>query len=228
MAYLTCTNLSVGYGSHPVATNINFSLSAGEMICVVGENGTGKSTLVKTLLGLQAPLAGTIELSDGIGRGELGYLPQQGGNKRDFPASAWEVALSGRLPRLGHRPFFSKADKQATDDALERVGALDLKNRPFDELSGGQRQRVLLARALCAEAKLIVLDEPTTGLDPTAAHTLYALLEELRGGGIAVIAVSHDVSEALWHSTHVLALGHTPPLFTTVNHYRAHVKGVHS
>ncbi|WP_350455525.1 metal ABC transporter ATP-binding protein [Slackia heliotrinireducens] len=204
MAYLTCTALSVGYAGTPVARDISFSVGAGDALFVVGENGAGKTTLLKTILGLQPPLAGDVAFGDGAGAGEVGYLPQKGESQRDFPASVWEVALSGRASRLGKRPFYSRADKSAAAEALHRVGACELRDMPFGSISGGQQQRVLLARALASYPKLLVLDEPTTGLDPEAAESLYRTIDELRASGVGVLAVTHDVAAALPHATQVL------------------------
>lgn len=204
MAYLTCKNLSVGYAETPVASGMTFAVDAGDALFVVGENGAGKSTLLKTLLGLIPPLAGEISFGVDVSSGEVGYLPQNSEARRDFPASAWEVALSGRASRLGARPFYSREDKAAAEDALRRVDALDLRDMPFSSLSGGQQQRVLLARALAPGCKLLVLDEPTTGLDPDAADSLYRTIGALREAGTGVLAVTHDVGAALPHATHVL------------------------
>lgn len=207
MAYLTCTDLSVGYGGSPVVSGIDFSIGAGDALFVVGENGAGKSTLLKTLLGLLPPISGSISFGDGATAGEIGYLPQRNESQRDFPASAWEIALSGRASCLGRRPFYSKADRAATEQAMRRVGAFELREAPFGSLSGGQQQRVLLARALALEPLLLVLDEPTTGLDPKATEALYETVDELRAAGAGVLAVTHDVEVALPHATHVLEVG---------------------
>ncbi len=207
MAYLTCTDLSVGYGGSPVVSGIDFSIGAGDALFVVGENGAGKSTLLKTLLGLLPPISGSISFGDGATAGEIGYLPQRNESQRDFPASAWEIALSGRASCLGRRPFYSKADRAATEQAMRRVGAFELREAPFGSLSGGQQQRVLLARALALEPLLLVLDEPTTGLDPKATEALYETVDELRAAGAGVLAVTHDVDVALPHATQVLEVG---------------------
>ena len=204
MPYLTAAALSVGYAGAPVAKAISFTVGAGDAVLIIGENGAGKSTLVKTLLGLLPALAGKVSFDDGAVASEVGYLPQRTDAQRDFPASAWEVALSGRASRLGIRPFYSRADRAAVEQAMERVGALGLRREPFSTLSGGQQQRVLLARALAPAPKLLVLDEPTTGLDPEAAESLWRTIDELRADGAGVLAVTHDVVAALPHATHVL------------------------
>lgn len=202
MACLTCKDLAVGYGGKAVLTSVSFAVRPGDGLCIIGENGAGKSTLVKTLLGLLPPLAGTVSLGcDGIG-----YLPQRSEVQGDFPASAWEVALSGRARCLRRWPFYSRADREATRSALGRVGALDLAEAPFGSLSGGQRQRVLLARALASDPGMLVLDEPATGLDPEAAGALYAELDRLRASRVALVSVTHDIAGALPHGTAVLVV----------------------
>lgn len=220
MAYLVCNELSVGYDGKAVATGLSFVVNPGDLLCVIGENGAGKSTLIRTLLGLLTPVGGEVRFGDGLVSGEVGYLPQQGDVQRDFPASVGEIVLSGCLSRLGMRPFFGKEERRMASEALGRVGASDLSRQSFSELSGGQQQRVLLARALCAASRLIVLDEPTTGLDPEASRSLYELLDSLRAEGVAIIAVTHDVREALSHATHVLALDETGPVFVTATEYK--------
>lgn len=212
MTYLTCTQLDVGHAGHTVARGISCTVGSHDLVCVVGENGAGKSTFVKTILGLIPPTGGSFELFAAEGQGAVGYVPQRAEVKGDFPASAREVVLSGRIARLGSRPFFGKEDRAAALAALERVEAGELAGRPFSRLSGGQQQRVLLARALAADAQLLVLDEPTTGLDPEATAALYATLDDLRAEGRGILAVTHDVDEACLHATHLLAfeLGREP------------------
>ena len=216
MAYLTCKNLCVGYAGTHVAHNISFSMNAGDAVFVVGENGAGKSTLLKTLLGLLPPQSGELSFGDGASPSDVGYLPQRGESQRDFPASGWEVALSGRASRLGMRPFYSAADRSATEEALRRVDALQLRDAPFGSLSGGQQQRIMLARALASDPKLLVLDEPTTGLDPDAAESLYRTIDELRAAGAAVLSVTHDVTGSLAHATHLLEFREGTAFFNPV------------
>lgn len=160
MAQLTCKNLTLGYDNRAIQEDLNFSISAGDYLCIVGENGSGKSTLMKTLLHLQSPISGTIELGDGLKKNEIGYLPQQTLVQRDFPASVKEIVLSGCQSRCGFRPFYNKEEKRIARKAMEKMMIQDLADHCYRELSGGQQQRVLLARALCAAQKILLLDEP--------------------------------------------------------------------
>ncbi|MBQ4207664.1 MAG: metal ABC transporter ATP-binding protein [Clostridia bacterium] len=221
MELLRLTDVSVGYEGKPVASHLSLTLSQGDYLCIVGENGAGKSTLMKTLLGLRTPLSGTIAFSDAIAHNEIGYLPQQTQVQRDFPATVWEVVLSGCLNRSGLRPFYSKAQRQAALQWLERLDIAHLKNRSYRALSGGQQQRVLLARALCATKKLLVLDEPVAGLDPIVTADLYALIQRInREEGATIIMVSHDIAAALQYATHILQVGGSDSFFGTVEEYR--------
>lgn len=203
---VSCTDLAVGYGGRAVASGIGFSVRPGESLCVIGENGAGKSTLVRTVVGLQAPVAGELRFAPSLRPGDVGYLPQQNPVQGDFPATAREVALSGCQSMRGWRPFFNAAERKAADDALALFGADSFARRPYRELSGGQRQRVLLARALCAGRRLLVLDEPATGLDPDAAAELYGALAGLRARGMALFSVTHDLPAGLADATHVLEI----------------------
>ena len=200
MALITCQDLTLGYENTPVAEHLSFTVEQGDYLCIVGENGSGKSTLMKTLLGLRAPLAGHIRRGDGLRPNEVGYLPQQTPLQRDFPASVQEVVLSGCLARCGLRPFYSRDEKALAARNMERLGIAPLARRCYRELSGGQQQRVLLARALCATRKLLLLDEPVAGLDPKATAELYDLVAGLnRADGITVIMISHDIDEVMDH-----------------------------
>ena len=200
MILLTCENLTLGYGSRVVVRNLSLTVGAGDWLCIVGENGAGKSTLIKTLLGLQKPLGGKISFH-GLTAGDIGYLPQQSQIQTDFPASVEEVVLKKFLP------FHSAADKKISLRNMERLNVASLAKRCFRELSCGQQRRVLLARALCAAEKILLLDEPTAALDPDAAADMYNVLAALNRDGTTIIMVSHDVTEALRHATHVLRLG---------------------
>lgn len=207
MALLTCQNLSLGYGGHEILRDLNFAVNSGDYLCIVGENGSGKSTLMKTILGLQPPLAGSVETGDGLQRREIGYLPQQTDVQRDFPASVWEIVLSGCQNRQGLRPFYSKADKQRARENIRKMRLDDLTRRCYREMSGGQQQRVLLARALCATGKLLLLDEPVSGLDPKVTAEMYDQILELNREGITIIMISHDLQAALQYATHILHIG---------------------
>ena len=205
MAQLTCQNLSVGYDGRPVLQGLNFEASAGDYLCIVGENGSGKSTLMKTILGLQTPISGTILTGDGLRKNEIGYLPQQTQVQKDFPASVKEIVLSGCQGRCGRRPFYSKKEKRLAADAMDKMRISQLAGRCYRELSGGQQQRVLLARALCATRKMLLLDEPVSGLDPKVTVEMYELIESLnQEDGITVIMISHDLSAALRYASHIL------------------------
>ena len=186
MAQLKCENLKLGYNSKVVAENISFEVNKGDYLCIVGENGSGKSTLMKTLLHLIKPLSGTIETGDGVLADEIGYLPQQTEVQRDFPASVKEIVLSGCQSRCGRRPFYNKAEKQLALDAMDKMGISNLAKKCYRELSGGQQQRTLLARAFCATQKMLLLDEPVTGLDPIATEEMYSLIKNLNDNGITI------------------------------------------
>ena len=208
MAQLVCHDLCVGYDGKPVLRDLNFEVSAGDYLCIVGENGSGKSTLMKTILGLQPPVGGRISTGDGLRKNEIGYLPQQTQVQKDFPASVREIVLSGCQGRCGSRPFYSKEEKQLASDAMEKMQITQLARRCYRELSGGQQQRVLLARALCATRKMLLLDEPVSGLDPKVTAEMYALIEKLnRDDGITVIMISHDIAAAVKYANHILHIG---------------------
>lgn len=208
MAQLKCNNLTLGYDGTVIVSDLSFEVSAGDYLCIVGENGSGKSTLMKTLLNLQAPMSGTIETGDGLLRNQIGYLPQQTVVQRDFPASVKEIVLSGCQARNSLRPFYSKEEKKLAAESMEKMGITQFSGRCYRELSGGQQQRVLLARALCATQKLLLLDEPVSGLDPIVTAEMYSLIEELnKKDGITIIMISHDISAALRYATHILHIG---------------------
>ena len=208
MAQLTCQNLSVGYDGKPVLQDLNFEVFAGNYLCIVGENGSGKSTLMKTILGLQPPISGRILTGDGLRKNEIGYLPQQTQVQKDFPASVREIVLSGCQGRCGIRPFYNKEEKRIAEESIQKMQIESLSKRCYRELSGGQQQRVLLARALCATQKMLLLDEPVSGLDPKVTAEMYALIEKLnREDGITVIMISHDIAAALKYASHILHIG---------------------
>ncbi|MBQ7604677.1 MAG: metal ABC transporter ATP-binding protein [Clostridia bacterium] len=209
MALLTCQDLLLGYDGRKIVSGLNFQVSSGDYLCIVGENGSGKSTLMKTILGLQVPIGGKVLTGDGLKPNEIGYLPQQTVVQKDFPASVWEIVLSGCGNRTGLRPFYNKAEKQTARENIEKMGLTALTKRCYRELSGGQQQRVLLARALCATRKMLLLDEPVSGLDPKVTSEMYELIESLnKTDGITVIMISHDIEAAVKYADHILHIGH--------------------
>ncbi|MDR1301309.1 MAG: metal ABC transporter ATP-binding protein [Treponema sp.] len=211
MALITCQNLALAYDGTLVVQKINLAVHTGEYLCIVGENGSGKSTLMKGMLGLLPPKEGSIIFGEGLRTNEIGYLPQHTAAQRDFPAGVYEVVLAGRLGGRGIRPFYSKQDKAAATENLSRLGIQELRNHCYRELSGGQQQRVLLARALCAARKLLLLDEPAAGLDPLVAAELYRLIEQInQETGMAVVMVSHDIKRAITYAGRILHLQGTP------------------
>lgn len=215
MAIITCKNLSLGY-DEAVVENLNFTVESGDYLCIVGENGSGKSTLLKTLLNLQPPISGLICTGDGLQPNQIGYLPQQTIVQKDFPASVEEIVLSGCLNAMGLKPFYGKAQKQMAKDAMEKMGITNLSKRCYRELSGGQQQRVLLARAICATKKLLILDEPVAGLDPKVTSEMYSLIERLnKDEKITIIMISHDINSAIKYATHILHIAHEPLFFGT-------------
>lgn len=217
---LSCENVSLGYEGTVVTKNLTFSVSSGDYLCIVGENGSGKSTLIKALLQLKSPISGKIALGGGLRQKEIGYLPQQTIVQKDFPASVQEIVLSGCLSRCGLRPFYSRAEKILAHKNMRKLGICHLQKECYRFLSGGQQQRVLLARALCATQKMLLLDEPVTGLDPKASAEMYELVAKInREDGITVIMVSHDISAAVRYATHILHLGQEPLFFGTKEDY---------
>ena len=221
MAILKCEDISFGYDGKTALEGVNFELNAGDYLCIVGENGSGKSTLIKGLLGLKEPEKGRILHGDGLKSTEIGYLPQQTQLQKDFPASVSEVVLSGCLNGLGRRFHYGKKERELAAFNMERMGIEELKNESYQSLSGGQQQRVLLARALCATKKLLLLDEPVTGLDPIATGEMYNLIKLINlCDNISVIMVSHDIHEAVRYATKILHLGHKQLFFGTSAEYR--------
>lgn len=219
MALISCKSLSIGYNSQHLIDNLTFDLNSGDFLCILGNNGSGKTSLMRTILGLNRPISGEMSFGDGLSPHNIGYLPQQTATQRDFPASVFEVVLSGCLSGCGLRPFYTAAQKRAARKNMELLSITELCDRCYRELSGGQQQRVLLARAFCASSKLIILDEPVAGLDPEATEAMYRAIKLLNQNGTSVIMVSHNPGDALQYATHVLHLAHRPRFFGTVSDY---------
>ena len=219
MILISGHDLTLGYDGQPIIKNLSFSVKQGDYLCIVGENGSGKSTFVKAVLSLIEPLHGEIVYSGGLKKNEIGYLPQQSGIQRDFPSSVMEVVLSGCLNR--HRKLFgySESEKRKADEELDRLGMREYRHASFQELSGGQQQRVLLARALMATEKLLFLDEPVTGLDPKTASELYEIVDNLNRSGITIMMVTHDIHPALNDARTILHLSHSGYFFGSKEDY---------
>ena len=204
---IRCEHMDLGYENQDAVVDVNMEVCPGDYLCIVGENGSGKSTLMKGLLGLLKPSAGVLTVSEELKTTGIGYLPQQTAAQKDFPASVREVVLSGCLSRRGRRPFYSRTEKRIAAENMERLGITPLAKHCYRELSGGQQQRVLIARALCATTKLLLLDEPITGLDPMAIQDFYAMLRKLnREDGVAILMVSHDLRNAVEEANKILHL----------------------
>ncbi len=220
MALIKVSGVSLGYESKTIVSDLNFEINQGDYLCIVGENGSGKSTLMKTLLGQKSVVAGKISFGDGLKQKEIGYLPQQTEVQKDFPASVKEIVFSGCLNGCGLRPFYSMEQKKFVAETMDKLDISDLASCCYRELSGGQQQRVLLARALCASKKLLVLDEPVAGLDPVVTKNLYKLIKNINKSGITVIMVTHDIHAAIEFASHILHIGNKPLFFGTKEDYK--------
>ena len=223
---IKCEHTDFGYENHDAVIDLNLEIYPGDYLCVVGENGSGKSTLIKGMLGLLKPTGGSLSVADELKRGGIGYLPQQTAAQKDFPATVQEIVLSGTLSRRGNRPFYSRAERKLAAHNLERLGIEHLKQKCYRELSGGQQQRVLIARALCATEQLLILDEPITGLDPSAIQDFYHLIKKLnKEDGITIIMVSHDIGNVISQANKILHLHRRVVFCGTAEAYRQSVAG---
>lgn len=220
MSLIECKNVALSYENNIVAKNVSFTVNKGDYLCIVGENGSGKSTLVKAILGLKSISGGTIDFDSSVKGQSIGYLPQQTTSQKDFPASVYEVVMSGCISQK-KGVFFSKELKKTAEENMDKLDILNLKNKCYRELSGGQQQRVLLARALCAADELLLLDEPVSGLDPIVTAEFYNLIEKLnREYKITVIMVSHDIIYAASHASHILHMKKDNSIFMSARQYQ--------
>ncbi|MBS5064268.1 MAG: metal ABC transporter ATP-binding protein [Hungatella hathewayi] len=218
---IVCSHVDFGYENHDAVIDVTMELNPGDYLCVVGENGSGKSTLIKGLLGLLKPTGGTLTVADELKRTGIGYLPQQTAAQKDFPATVGEVVISGCLSRRGNRPFYSKAEKDLAVSNMEKLGILDLKKHCYRELSGGQQQRALIARALCATDRMLILDEPITGLDPSASQDFYHLIKRLnREEKVTILMVSHDIKNIVGQANKILHLQQNVLFYGSAEEYR--------
>lgn len=218
---IKCEHVDFGYENCDAVIDVTMEVNPGDYLCIVGENGSGKSTLMKGILGLLKPTAGVLAIDEELKSTGIGYLPQQTAAQRDFPATVYEVVRSGCLSRMGKRPFYTRKEKLLALENMERLGIMPFKNHCYRELSGGQQQRVLIARALCATKRLLILDEPITGLDPSAIQEFYRILQKLnREEQVAVLMVSHDIQNAVGQAKKVLHLGQRVLFYGTVEEYQ--------
>ena len=205
---LSCNDLKIGYSKRIILDNVTFEINEGDYLCIIGENGSGKSTLIKTILGLIKPISGKIVLSKEFNKKEIGYLPQRSITQNDFPASCYEVVLSGCINKLNFFPWYTNKQKQLADENMEKLCIKRLKNQCFSELSGGQQQRVLLARALCATEKILILDEPVSGLDSKATSEMYKIIRNINKQGIAIVMITHNAADIFDDATHIIEINH--------------------
>lgn len=220
MSLISCKNVYLSYENLSVVENLNFQVEQGDYLYIVGENGSGKSTLIKSILGLKVITGGHLHMCDGLKSNEIGYLPQQTTAQKDFPANVYEVVLSGCITSKNGRVFFSSNNKKTAIENMKKLDILHLKNKCYRELSGGLQQRVLLARALCATKKMILLDEPVTGLDPVVTADFYKLVKKINEDyGITVIMVSHDLYAAVNNASHILHLRKNDSFYGSVDEY---------
>jgi len=186
----------VQYNGVPILEGINLAIEQDDFLGIIGPNGGGKTTLLKVILGLISPSRGKVSVlgkPPEKSRSKIGYVPQHNLFDRDFPINVWDVVLMGRYGKSGLFRRYSSEDRRATQDALQTVGMLDYKDRQMGKLSGGELQRIFIARALVAEPRLLLLDEPTASVDPAMQTEFYELLEKLKKQ-MAIVLVSHDIS----------------------------------
>ena len=220
MALIQTEGLTLAYDGREVVCDLDIQICDGDYLCIIGENGSGKSTLTKALLGLISPKSGKITYGDGMRKTDIGYLSQQTVTQRDFPASVEEIILSGCQNKLGVLPFYTKEHKVKAENIINTLGISDIKKRCYNELSGGQQQRVLLARALCATDRILVLDEPVAGLDPVITTEFYDIINTLnKQSKITVVMVSHDLSAVKLYATKVLHIHDKGYTFATASDY---------
>jgi ABC-type Mn2+/Zn2+ transport system ATPase subunit len=196
-------DVAIGHGRRALLGGISLAIPPGDFLAIVGPNGGGKTTLVRTLLGVLRPLAGRREQPAPL---RVGYVPQRDHVDALWPLTVEQVTMMGRTPRLGPGRGPGDADRAAVATALERVAISGLAGRRFRTLSGGQRQRTLIARALAAEPQLLALDEPTNGMDPAAELATLDVLGALHAGGLAIVMVSHRIEAVVNHARRIAFL----------------------
>lgn len=224
MSQIQCKNMSIGYTNKVVLRNINFEINQGEYVFILGDNGVGKTTLLKTLLGLIPPLKGDIIYDSSIKKTSIGYIPQKSKIQQEFPASVYEIVLSGCINKLKWKPFYTKKEKEKVADAMKLLNISHLAKRPYRELSGGQQQRVLLARAFCATDKILILDEPFVGLDNYSTKQLQKSLTKINKElGVTIVIVSHYIEDSLKHSNKLIVLSEDKTYCCLPSEYRLNI-----
>jgi zinc transport system ATP-binding protein len=209
-AIVSFEGVSFAYTGDPVLIDVNFDIRAGEFVSVVGPNGGGKTTILRLILGMVRPSAGSVQVLGGPperARGRMGYVPQFSRFDPLFPVTVMDVVQMGRIGSFRAGPY-RREDRLAASEALEKVGLPELRWRPFADLSGGERQRVLIARALATHPELLLLDEPTANVDRAATAKLYELLVEL-AKSLSILLVSHDIGFVSKFVSNVLCVNRT-------------------
>ncbi|SHK83436.1 metal ABC transporter ATP-binding protein [Fibrobacter sp. UWB12] len=202
---IKCNQITLGYGNKNIVNSFNYEINTGDYLCIIGRNGCGKTTFLRGLAGVLRPKAGKIELRDNLQRKHIGYLPQITVTQKDFPASVEEIVLSAFQGKSLLLPFYGRALRERANECLALTRTENLRKACFRELSGGQKQRVLLARALCAAERMLLLDEPVTGLDPESSQNMYNIIKELHEQKkMTIVMVTHDVEAATKYATRVL------------------------
>ena len=202
---IKCRQLTLGYGTKNVVSDFDYEINVGDYLCVLGRNGCGKTTLLRGLAGLLSPRSGSVELCDGLRRNQIGFLPQITVVQKDFPATVEEIVLSAFQGKKFFMPFYGRAQRARAMESMALTRTESLAKSCFRELSGGQKQRVLLARALTAAERLLLLDEPVTGLDPESADSMYRIFADLhREKNMTIVMVTHDIEAAEKEASRVL------------------------
>ncbi len=217
---INASEVSLSYEGREVISRLSFDICEGDYLCIIGENGSGKSTLLSAVLGLKKVSGGKISLK-GISRGEIGVLPQRSETQNDFPITVREVVMTGCIGRSFKGFFTSKKARDAAFENMEKLGITAIREHSYSSLSGGQRQRTMLARALCAADKMLILDEPVTGLDSKTTADMYSLIHSMNlHKGMTVVMVTHDISAALKYATHILRINKDSAFFGSAEEYR--------
>lgn len=207
MSLIKCNNINFEYDGKPILKDVSFEINKGDYICVIGENGAGKSTLLNIIAGILKPNSGYVEFVDNLTSQNIGYLPQYTEIPQNFPASVYEIVISGCVNKLKKAPFYTRKEKQIVNYNINLLEISNIKNKSFHELSGGQKQRVLLARALCSGENTLLLDEPVSGLDPLVTDAFYKIINHLNyDHGTTIVMVSHDIKNTLKYATHIIYL----------------------